>query len=149
MRLPYVAKREAMRVHRFHSRKNYKDSTKEMCPDSYVAIDWANSSSSEEKNALARRQQHHLWQINQKHFLLFSVYQLALWNVNALNRDNLDERTMRKWPPGPFRIRGFQQNLGYIQIYSLSPENPAVPEANMCRQHFSLEQSGQFSTGTW
>ena len=33
--------------------------------------------------------------------------------------------------------------------YSFSPENPAVPEANMCRQHFSLEQSGQLSTGTW
>jgi len=36
-----------------------------------------------------------------------------------------------------------------LTCYSHSPENPAVPEANMCRQHFSLEQSGQFSTGTW
>ena len=33
--------------------------------------------------------------------------------------------------------------------YSLSPGNPAVPEAAMCSQHFSLEGSGRFSTGIW
>ena len=66
VRLPYVAKRVAMRVDRLHWRKNHKDCTKTIFPDSYVAMDGANTSSSEERNALARRQQHHLRQMNQK-----------------------------------------------------------------------------------
>jgi len=98
VRLPYVAKRVAMRVDRLHWGKNHKDCTKAMFPDSYVAMNGANTSSSEERNALARRQQHHLRQMNKKHFIIFSVYQQALSNVISMYRDNLDERTMCKWP---------------------------------------------------
>jgi len=98
VRLPYVAKRVALRVDRFHWRKNHKDCTKAMCPDSYMTMDGTNTSSSEERNALSRRQQHHLRQMNQKHFIIFSVYQQALSNVIALYRDNLDKHTTSKWP---------------------------------------------------
>jgi len=63
-----------------------------------VTMDGTNTSSSEERNALSRRQQHHLRQMNQKHFIIFSVYQQALSNVIALYRDNLDKHTTNKWP---------------------------------------------------
>jgi len=98
VRLPYVAKRVALRVDRFHWRKNHNDCTKAMCPDSFVAMDGTNTSSSEERNALSRRQQHHLRQVNQRHFIIFSVYQQALSNVIALYRDNLDKHTTCKLP---------------------------------------------------
>jgi len=98
VRLPYVAKRVALRVDRFHWWKNHNDCTKEMGPDSYVAMDGTNTSSSEERNALSRRQQHHLRQMNQRHFIIFSVYQQALSNVIALYRDNMDKHKTCKWP---------------------------------------------------
>eukprot|EP00168_Porphyra_purpurea_P005763 TRINITY_DN16877_c0_g1_i1.p2 TRINITY_DN16877_c0_g1~~TRINITY_DN16877_c0_g1_i1.p2 ORF type:complete len:151 (+),score=16.79 TRINITY_DN16877_c0_g1_i1:139-591(+) len=61
--LPHVAKKVSLRVDRFHWRKSHVDCTKAMCPNSFVSMDGTNTSSSEERNALSRRQQHHLRQM--------------------------------------------------------------------------------------
>lgn len=98
VRLPLVAKKVALRVDRFHWRKNHTLCSKAMSPDAYVSMDGTNTSSSEERNAISRRQQHHLRQMKQDAFIIFTVYQQALSNVVAMYRDKATKDTRIKWP---------------------------------------------------
>jgi len=98
LRLPYVAKRVQMLVDRFHWRKSHTDCSTAMCPDALKTMDGINTSSSEERNALARRQQHHLRLVKQDQFILFTVYQQSLSNVMAMYRDDATATTTIKWP---------------------------------------------------
>lgn len=98
VRLPLVAKQVALRVDRFHWRKNHTLCSKAMSPDAYVSMDGTNTSSSEERNAISRRQQHHLRQMKQDAFIIFTVYQQALSNVVAMYRDKATKHTRMKWP---------------------------------------------------
>jgi len=98
VRLPHVAKNVAMRVDRFHWRKNHTSCSEAMCPDSFVCMDGTNTSSSEERNAISRRQQHHLRQMKQNQFIIFSIYQQAVGNIVAMYRDETTDKTVIKWP---------------------------------------------------
>lgn len=98
VRLPLVAKKVSLRVDRFHWRKNYTLCSKAMSPDSYVSMDGTNTSSSEERNAMSKRQQHHLRQMKQSAFITFTVYQQALSNAIAIYRDEVTKHTTIKWP---------------------------------------------------
>lgn len=98
VRLPLVAKKVALRVDRFHWRKNHTLCSKAMSPDAYVSMDGTNTSSSEERNAMSRRQQHHLRQMKQDAFIIFTVYQQALSNVIAMYRDESTKSTTIRWP---------------------------------------------------
>lgn len=98
VRLPYVARRVALKCDRFHWRENHTDCSCAMCPDSYVSLDRVNTSSCEARNALSRRQQHHLRQMKQDQFITFTVYQQALSNAVAMRRDNKTLVVPCKWP---------------------------------------------------
>lgn len=98
VRLPHVAKKVSLRVDRFHWRKNHTLCSKAMSPDAYVSMDGTNTSSSEERNALSRRQQHHLRQMKQDAFVTFTIYQQALSNVIAMYREQLTRETTIRWP---------------------------------------------------
>lgn len=86
-RLPSVAMLVVFFVDRFHWRKNHVACSKARNPDSYEDMDDINTSSSEERNALSRRQEHHLRLMNQDNFITFTTYQQALSNVIAMYRD--------------------------------------------------------------
>lgn len=73
VRMPLVAK-VALRVDRFHWRKKHTLCSKAMSLDFNVSMDGTNTSSSEERNAMSRRQQHHLPQMKQSAFVTFTVY---------------------------------------------------------------------------
>lgn len=98
VRLPLVAKKVALRVDRFHWRRNHTLCSKAMSPDAYVSMDGTNTSSSEERNAISRRQEHHLRQMKQDAFIVFTVYQQALSDVVAMYRDKATKDTRIKWP---------------------------------------------------
>lgn len=98
VRLPYVAWRLALKCDRFHWRENHTDCSCAMSPDSYVSMDGVNASSCEERNALSRRQQHHLRQMKQDQFITFTVYQQALSNAVAMHRDEHTLDVSLKWP---------------------------------------------------
>ncbi|GAB0493151.1 hypothetical protein MMPV_004424 [Pyropia vietnamensis] len=98
VRLPDVAKDVKMLVDRFHWGKSHTDCSLAMCPDAYKSMDGVNTSSSEERNALSRRQQHHLRLMKQDQFIYFTVYQQALSNVIAMYRDQSTKYTTMKWP---------------------------------------------------
>jgi len=55
-----------------------------MNPDSRSYMKGVNTSSSEERNAQARKQQKFLRQLRQDNFISFSVYQQAVSNAIAL-----------------------------------------------------------------
>jgi len=57
-----------------------------------------NTSSSEERNAQARKQQTFLRQLRQDNFISLSVYQQALSNAIALYRDAHAKKTKALWP---------------------------------------------------
>jgi len=97
-RLPLVARTVSFLVDRFHWRKNHVSCTKAMNPDSYFSMECINTSSSEERNALSRRQEHHLRLMNQDNFIIFTTYQQALSNVCAMYKDVETELTPSKWP---------------------------------------------------
>jgi len=97
-RLPYVARCVSFFVDRFHWRKNHVSCSKAMNPDSYSSMESINTSSSEERNALSRRQEHHLRLMNQDNFILFTTYQQALSNVIAMYKDEETGLTPSKWP---------------------------------------------------
>ena len=97
-RLPLVARAVSFLVDRFHWRKNHVSCTKAMNPDSYSSMESINTSSSEERNALSRRQEHHLRLMNQDNFIIFTTYQQALSNVIAMYKDVETELTPSKWP---------------------------------------------------
>lgn len=69
-----------------------------MSPDAYVSMGGTNTSSSEERNAMSRRQQHHLRQMKQDVFIILTVYQQALSNVIAMYRDEVTQETRMRWP---------------------------------------------------
>jgi len=73
-----------------------------MNPDSYESLDGVNTSSCEERNALSRRQQHHLRQMKQDQFITFTIYQQVLSNAVAMHRDakskGVTMALSRKWP---------------------------------------------------
>ena len=97
-RLPFVALAVQFSVDRFHWRKNHVLCTKAMNPDSYTSMEGVNTSSSEERNALSRRQEHHLRLLKQENFMLFTTYQQALSNFIAMFSDKETELTPCKWP---------------------------------------------------
>jgi len=97
-RLPFVALTVQFSVDGFDWRKNHVFCTKAMNPDSYTLMEGINTSSSEERNALSRRQEHHLRLMKQENFMLFTTYQQALFNVIAMYRDKETELTPCKWP---------------------------------------------------
>lgn len=97
-RMPFIARLVSFRVDRFHWRRNHVLCSKAMNPDSYGSMDGINTSSSEERNALSRRQEHHLRLMNQDNFIIFSVYQQALSNVIAMHKDIATALTPSKWP---------------------------------------------------
>lgn len=69
-----------------------------MNPDSYDSLEGSNTSSSEERNSLARRQQHHVRLMSQDNSILSTVHQQVLSNVLAMYRDTETEMTLCKWP---------------------------------------------------
>lgn len=85
-------------VDRFHWRRNHVSCSKAMNPDSYGCIDGVNTSSSEERNALSRRQEHHLRLMNQDNFIVFTTYQQALSNAIAMYCDTETKLSPSKWP---------------------------------------------------
>jgi len=102
VRLPLLARRVACKCDRFHWRKNHTDCSCAMNPDSYESLDGVNTSSCEERNALSRRQQHHLRQMKQDQFITFTIYQQVLSNAVAMHRDakskGVTMALSRKWP---------------------------------------------------
>jgi len=57
-----------------------------------------NTSSSEKRNALSRRQEHFVRLMNQDIFIIFTTYQQALSNVIDMYKDVETEMTSSKWP---------------------------------------------------
>lgn len=97
-RLPYVGKVVVFLVDRFHWLKNHLACSKARNPDSYADMDDINTSSSEERNAISRRQEHHMRLMNQDNFITFTTYQQALSNVIAMYRDVETKLSESKWP---------------------------------------------------
>lgn len=98
VRLCELARMLPLKCDRFHSRENHTDCSCAMCPDAYVSMDAVNISSCEERNALSRRQQHHLRQRKQDQFITFTVYQQALSNAVDMHRDKATLGSSVKWP---------------------------------------------------
>eukprot|EP00168_Porphyra_purpurea_P012963 TRINITY_DN3485_c0_g1_i1.p1 TRINITY_DN3485_c0_g1~~TRINITY_DN3485_c0_g1_i1.p1 ORF type:complete len:261 (-),score=27.46 TRINITY_DN3485_c0_g1_i1:88-870(-) len=98
VRLPFLARRTALKCNRFHWRQNHTDCSCAMSPDSYISRDGVNTSSCEERNALSRRQQHNLRQMKQDQFITFTVYQQAFSNAVAMPRDKKTLGRSCKWP---------------------------------------------------
>jgi len=98
VRLPYLARLVDLKCDRFHWRENHTDCSGAMSPDSFVSLDGVNTSSCEERNALSRRQQHHLRQMKQDQFITFTVYQQVLANAVAMHRDSKTLGESCKWP---------------------------------------------------
>jgi len=87
VRLPLLARWVACKCDHFHWRKNQTDCSCAMNPDSYESLDGVNIPSCEERNALSRRQQHHLRQMKKDQFITFTIYQQVLSNAVAMHRD--------------------------------------------------------------
>jgi len=86
-RLPLVARVVLCLVDRLQWRKNHVSCTKAMNPDSYCSMKSINTFSSEERNSISFRQEHHLWLMNQGNIIIFTTYQQALSDVIAMNKD--------------------------------------------------------------
>lgn len=97
-RLPYFALFISWMVDRFHWFKNHVWWRKAMNPDSYVSVDGLNTSASEERNGASRRLQNFLRLVNQRNFILFTVYQPAVGNVIAMHRDVHTPMMVELWP---------------------------------------------------
>jgi len=85
-RLPLVARVVLFFVDRLHWRKNHVSCTKAMNLDSYCSMKSINTSSSEKRNSISCRQEHHLWLMNQGNIIIFTTYQQASSDVIALNK---------------------------------------------------------------
>lgn len=97
-RLPSVARTMRFLVDRSHWRKNHVIFSKGMNPDSYSSMEGVNTSSSEERNALSRRQENHLRLLKQENFIISTTYQQALSNIIAKYRDEETSLTPSGWP---------------------------------------------------
>lgn len=97
-RLPFYALFLTVLVDRFHWAKNHVWCSKVMNPDSYVSVDGRNTSASEVRNAASRRLQNFLRLVNQRNFILFTVYQQAVGNVITMHRDVCTSKMMERWP---------------------------------------------------
>jgi len=89
MRIPQVTKKVSLRVDRFLWRNNHTLCSSSMSPDSYESMDGTSTWSSEERSNFSHRHQHHLRQMNQDAFIMFTVYQQAFSNVDAMYRDSV------------------------------------------------------------
>jgi len=98
VRLPWMARWVALKCDRFHWGENHTDCSAALSPNSYESMDSINTSSCEERNALSRRQQHHLRQMKQDQFITFTVYQQAVSNAVAMHRDSKTLGAAYKWP---------------------------------------------------
>lgn len=78
--------------------KNHVDCSKAMNPDSYSDMDGVVTSSSEVRNALSRRQEHHLRLMDHGNFITLTTYQQALSNAIVLYRDVETKMSESKWP---------------------------------------------------
>jgi len=83
-RIPLIALLVVWLVDRFHWLINHIFFSTAMNPDSRSYMKGVNTSSSEERNAQARKQQKFLRQLRQDNFISFSVYQQAVSNAIAL-----------------------------------------------------------------
>jgi len=110
LRLPYVANVVKMNVDRFHWRKSYTDCSTAMCPDENKSMDGVNTSSSVARNALSRRQQHHLRLMKQDQFIYFTVYQQVLSNAIALYGDSIP--ACQASARGPLSVTGGSADPG-------------------------------------
>lgn len=97
-RLPLMAIIVNFIVDHFHWFKNHIWCSKAMNPDSYTAVDGQNTSASEERNAASRRLQNFLRLVNQRNFILFTVYQQAVGNAIAMHRDVQTPTMVERWP---------------------------------------------------
>lgn len=97
-RLPLLALIITFLVDRFHWFMNHVWCSKAMNPDSYAAADGQNTSASEERNAASRRLQNFLRLVNQRNFILFTVYQQAVGNAIAMHRDVHTPKMEDRWP---------------------------------------------------
>lgn len=97
-RVPFIARTVAVLVDRFQWMKNDVACSKAMNPDSYSDMEGVDTSSSEEQNALSRRQEHYLQLMNQDNFITFTTYQQALSNAIAMYRDVEMKLSESKWP---------------------------------------------------
>jgi len=98
VRLPWMARRVGLKCDRFHWGENQTDCSSAMSPNSYASMDAINTSSCEQRNAVSRRQQHHLRQMKQDQFITFTVYQQAVSNAVAMHRDSKTLGAAYKWP---------------------------------------------------
>jgi len=93
-----MARRVAPKCDRFHWGENHTDCSAALSPNSYASMDAINTSSCEDRNALSRRQQHHLRQMKQDQFITFTVYQQAVSNAVAMHRDRKALGAPHRWP---------------------------------------------------
>lgn len=96
-RLPEVALSVSFLVDRFHWYKNHVLCSQAMNPDSYESMWGINTSASEERNALARRQECILRKMTQDNFIKMMVYQQVISNVVAMFKDEKKEDTTCMW----------------------------------------------------
>ena len=104
VRLPWIARRVAPKCNRFHWGENHTDCSAALSLNSYSSMDAINTSSCEERNALSRRQQHHLRQMKQDQFITFTVYQQAVFSAVAMHRDSMALGAAHKWPEWYHRL---------------------------------------------
>lgn len=97
-RLPFYALFIAWLVNRLHWFKNHVRCSKAMNPDSYDAVDGLNMSAIKERNAASRRLQNFLRPVNQRNFILVTVYQQAVENFIAMHRDVQTPILVDRWP---------------------------------------------------
>lgn len=97
-RLPVFGTFVSKVVDRFHWFRNHLWCSKAMNPDSHVPLDGRNTSASEERNAASRRLQNFLRLVNQRNFILFTIYQQAVGNAVAMHRDVQTPNMVDRWP---------------------------------------------------
>jgi len=98
VRMPWMARRVGFKCDRFYSGENYTDCSSAMSPTSYASMHAINTSSCAQRNAVSRRQQHHLRQMKQDQLIIFTVYQQAVSKAVAMHRESKTMRVAYKCP---------------------------------------------------